>query len=71
MIQMRHTANELRVTLDHVLHGSEAGVEPQNTDEGVTFLSDSGVHVGGVHNIPEVSARMICKSFANTTVKGT
>ncbi|XP_008406948.1 uncharacterized protein LOC103464550 isoform X1 [Poecilia reticulata] len=53
MIQMRHTANELRVTLDHVLHGSEAGVEPQNTDEGVTFLSDSGVHVGGVHNIPE------------------
>ncbi|XP_014906745.1 uncharacterized protein LOC106959014 isoform X2 [Poecilia latipinna] len=53
MIQMRHTANELRATLDHVLHGSEAGVEPQNTDEGVTFLSDSGVHVGGVHNIPE------------------
>ncbi|XP_043977206.1 uncharacterized protein LOC122833579 isoform X1 [Gambusia affinis] len=53
MIQMRHTANELRVTLDHVLHGSEAGVEPQNADEGVTFLSDSGAHVGGVHNIPE------------------
>ncbi|XP_047204631.1 uncharacterized protein LOC124857423 [Girardinichthys multiradiatus] len=48
MMQMRHTANELRVTLDHVLHGGEAAVEPQNPDEAVPFLSESGVH-----NIPE------------------
>lgn len=53
MMQMRHTANELRVTLDHVLHGGEAPVEPQNPEEAMTFLSDPEVHVGGVHNIPE------------------
>ncbi|XP_015248105.1 PREDICTED: uncharacterized protein LOC107096114 isoform X1 [Cyprinodon variegatus] len=53
MMQMRHTANELRVTLDHVLHGGEAVVEPQNHNEPVTFLGESQVHVGGVHNIPE------------------
>ncbi|KAM4582995.1 uncharacterized protein V3H82_006927 isoform 2-T3 [Fundulus diaphanus] len=53
MMQMRHTANELRVTLDHVLHGGEAAVEPQNRNEAVNFLSDREVHVGRVHNIPE------------------
>ncbi|KAF6726078.1 hypothetical protein FQA47_007536 [Oryzias melastigma] len=38
MIQMRHTAHELRVTLDQVLQGGEAAVAPQTADEPVTKI---------------------------------
>ncbi|XP_053293088.1 uncharacterized protein LOC128453988 isoform X1 [Pleuronectes platessa] len=52
MMQMRHTAHELRVTLDHVLQGGEAGVEPQNSqDESISFLAEPEMRA--VHNIPE------------------
>ncbi|KAM6927832.1 uncharacterized protein FYW49_004005 [Xenentodon cancila] len=53
MMQMRHTAHELRVTLDHVLHEGEAAVAPQNIDETVEFLTESEAQMRAVHNIPE------------------
>ncbi|XP_061583282.1 uncharacterized protein LOC133448607 [Cololabis saira] len=53
MMQMRHTAHELRVTLDHVLHGGEAAVAPQSIDESVEFLTESEAQMRAVHNIPE------------------
>ncbi|KAG7494988.1 hypothetical protein JOB18_041545 [Solea senegalensis] len=55
MMQMRHTAHELRVTLDHVLHGGEAGVGPQNSQDESTcsFLAQSDAEMRAVHNIPE------------------
>ncbi|KAM3621430.1 uncharacterized protein V6R79_011054 [Siganus canaliculatus] len=41
MMQMRHTAHELRVTLDHVLRGGEAAVLPHNSQgDGVSFLNE-------------------------------
>ncbi|XP_029947353.1 uncharacterized protein LOC115388378 isoform X2 [Salarias fasciatus] len=51
MMQMRHTAHELRVTLDHVLQGEEASVAPPNSDESVSFLAEA--ELGAVPNIPE------------------
>ncbi|XP_028262185.1 uncharacterized protein LOC114436222 isoform X2 [Parambassis ranga] len=51
MMQMRHTAHELRVTLDHVLQGGEAAGVPQSTDEAISFLSEPEMR--GVHSIPE------------------
>lgn len=51
MMQMRHTAHELRVTLDNVLQGEEASVAPLNSDECVSFLAEN--EMGPVHNIPE------------------
>lgn len=51
MMQMRHTAHELRVTLDHVLQGEEASAVPPNSDEGVSFLADA--EMGASHNLPE------------------
>ena len=67
MMQMRHTAHELRVTLDHVLHGGEAAVAQQNPNESVSFLTEPEVQMGEVHHISEVSAPMTCKfcSFIN------
>ncbi|XP_074501438.1 uncharacterized protein LOC141773453 isoform X2 [Sebastes fasciatus] len=55
MMQMRHTAHELRVTLDHVLHGGEATAEtPQNSqDESMSFLPEPEAEMGEEHNIPE------------------
>ncbi|XP_047438907.1 uncharacterized protein LOC125006678 [Mugil cephalus] len=53
MMQMRHTAHELRVTLDHVLQGGEPGVAPQNSDETVSFLTEPEVEMRAVHNLPE------------------
>lgn len=56
MMQMRHTAHELRVTLDHVMQGGEAAVAPQNSqDETVSFLNEPEAEMSAVHNIPEVS----------------
>ncbi|XP_074533800.1 uncharacterized protein LOC141796512 isoform X2 [Halichoeres trimaculatus] len=41
MMQMRHTAHELRVTLDHVLQGGEPAVAPQSSqDETLSFLAE-------------------------------
>ncbi|CAN9512030.1 unnamed protein product [Ophioblennius macclurei] len=51
MMQMRHTAHELRVTLDHVLQGEDASVAPPNSDESVSFLAEA--ELGAVHNIAE------------------
>lgn len=56
MMQMRHTAHELRVTLDHVLHGGEVAVAPQNSDEAISFLTEPEAEMRAVHHIPEVSA---------------
>ncbi|XP_040889805.1 uncharacterized protein LOC121179190 isoform X2 [Toxotes jaculatrix] len=54
MMQMRHTAHELRVTLDHVLQGGEAAVAPQNSqDETISFLAEPEAEMRAVHNIPE------------------
>ncbi|KAE8298468.1 Protein insensitive [Larimichthys crocea] len=54
MMQMRHTAHELRVTLDHVMQGGEAAVAPQNSqDETVSFLNEPEAEMSAVHNIPE------------------
>lgn len=53
MMQMRHTAHELRVTLDHVLQGGEAAVAPENSDENISFLTEPEAEMRAVHNIPE------------------
>ncbi|XP_026162441.1 uncharacterized protein LOC113130222 isoform X1 [Mastacembelus armatus] len=54
MMQMRHTAHELRVTLDHVLQGGEAAVAPQNSqDENISFLAEPEAELRATHNIPE------------------
>ncbi|KAK2915145.1 hypothetical protein Q8A73_005739 [Channa argus] len=54
MMQMRHTAHELRVTLDHVLQGGEAAVAPQTSqDETISFLPESETEMRVAHNIPE------------------
>ncbi|XP_034022257.1 uncharacterized protein LOC117506770 isoform X2 [Thalassophryne amazonica] len=56
MMQMRHTAHELRVTLDHVLHGSDAGAAPLcPQDESLSFLPEPEAAAAMVHNIPEDS----------------
>lgn len=54
-MQMRHTANELRVTLDHVLQGGEASIasgNPQN--ETISFLNEPEAEMGQAHGIQEV-----------------
>ncbi|XP_071751377.1 uncharacterized protein LOC139908544 [Centroberyx gerrardi] len=54
MVQMRHTAQELRATLDHVQQGSEAAVAPQNTeDEAISFLTEPEADMRMLHHIPE------------------
>ncbi|XP_034538936.1 uncharacterized protein LOC117812335 isoform X2 [Notolabrus celidotus] len=54
MMQMRHTAHELRVTLDHVLQGGEAAVAPQGSqDETLSFLAEPEAEMRAVHDIPE------------------
>lgn len=54
MMQMRHTAHELRVTLDHVLQGGEAAAAPQDSqDESMSFLNEPEAEMGAIHNIPE------------------
>ncbi|XP_054472685.1 uncharacterized protein LOC129105591 [Anoplopoma fimbria] len=54
MMQMRHTAHELRVTLDHVLQGGESSAEPQTSqDESVSFLTEPGAEMREELNIPE------------------
>lgn len=58
MMQMRHTAHELRVTLDHVLQGGEAPVVPQNSQsESASFLNEPEAEMCAVHNIPEVRTK--------------
>lgn len=64
MMQMRHTAHELRVTLDHVLQGGEASVAPQNPqNETVSFLNEPEAEMRGIHNIAEVGARTTFGKF--------
>ncbi|XP_037535276.1 uncharacterized protein LOC119412358 [Nematolebias whitei] len=53
MLQMRHTAHELRITLDHVLHGGPATVGSQNPEELVTFLPEPEVQMRTVDNMQE------------------
>lgn len=57
MMQMRHTAHELRVTLDHVIQGGEAAAAAQTSqDENVSFLAESGAEMTEELDIPQVSA---------------
>lgn len=64
MMQMRHTAHELRVTLDHVLQGGEASVAPQNPqNETVSFLNEPEAEMRGIHSIAEVRARATFGKF--------
>lgn len=57
MMQMRHTAHELRVTLDHVLQGGEAtGASSHSQNESVSFLGEQEAEMGAGHSIPEVRA---------------
>lgn len=57
-MQMRHTAHELRVTLDHVLQGGEASVAPQNPEsETVSFLNESEAEMRAIHDMAEVRTR--------------
>lgn len=53
MMQMRHTAHELRVTLDHVLQGGDAAAPQNSQDETVSFLSEPEAEMRQVHNFPE------------------
>lgn len=53
MMQMRHTAHELRVTLDHVLQGGEAAAPQNSQDETISFLAEPEAEMREVHNIPE------------------
>ncbi|KAM9860251.1 uncharacterized protein ACBR49_017400 [Aulostomus maculatus] len=54
MMQMRHTAHELRVTLDHVLQGGDSTVGPPNSqDEAISFMADPETEMRVVHDIPE------------------
>lgn len=53
MMQMRHTAHELRVTLDHVLQGGDAAAPQNSQDEAVSFLSEPEAEMRQVHNFPE------------------
>lgn len=61
MMQMRHTAHELRVTLDNVLQGGDTAVAPQNSqDEAMSFLTEPDAEMRAVHNIPEVRVHILC-----------
>ena len=61
MMQMRHTAHELRVTLDHVLQGGEAPGAPQNSqDESISFLNEPEAEMRAVHDIQEVRTTARC-----------
>ncbi|XP_042355185.1 uncharacterized protein LOC121952510 [Plectropomus leopardus] len=53
MMQMRHTAHELRVTLDHVLQGGEVAPLQNSQDETVSFLAEPEAEMREVHNIPQ------------------
>ncbi|KAM8915671.1 uncharacterized protein AB9W97_015676 isoform 2-T2 [Spinachia spinachia] len=53
MMQMRHTAHELRVTLDHVLQGGEAAAPQTSQDENVSFLAESGAEMTEELDIPQ------------------
>ncbi|KAK5872569.1 hypothetical protein PBY51_013254 [Eleginops maclovinus] len=52
MMQMRHTAHELRVTLDHVLQGGEVAAGSHHSqDETTSFLGEPEAEMGEDHNI--------------------
>ncbi|XP_029906486.1 uncharacterized protein LOC115358673 [Myripristis murdjan] len=54
MMQMRHTAHELRVTLDHVRQGGDAAVAQHNAeDEAISFLSEPEGEMRMLHQVPE------------------
>ena len=61
MMQMRHTAHELRVTLDHVLQGGDAAAAAQQNsqDKAISFLADPEEEMREDHNISEVSAYIL------------
>ncbi|XP_053725229.1 uncharacterized protein LOC128761200 isoform X3 [Synchiropus splendidus] len=54
VMEMRHTAHELRVVLDHVLQGGQQCLEPQSSQEdGGSFMTDADVGMRTIHQIPE------------------
>ena len=55
MMQMRHTAHELRVTLDHVLQTNEPQVtQSTGQDESMSFISEPENDIRAAHNMPEM-----------------
>lgn len=55
MMQMRHTAHELRVTLDHVLQTNEPPVTQSTAqDESTSYISEPDNDMRAAHNVPEV-----------------
>ncbi|XP_024125686.1 uncharacterized protein LOC112144980 isoform X1 [Oryzias melastigma] len=59
MIQMRHTAHELRVTLDQVLQGGEAAVAPQTADEPVTFITEPEAQMRAAPNVSDEDHKFV------------
>ncbi|XP_077582180.1 uncharacterized protein LOC144202926 [Stigmatopora nigra] len=54
MVEMRHTAHELRATLDNVLQGTDPMMAENNShDENVTFLSEHAADIVAVGDEPE------------------
>ncbi|XP_072308551.1 uncharacterized protein [Eucyclogobius newberryi] len=56
MMQMRHTAHELRVTLDHVLQTNEPpATQSKAPDESMSYMSEPDTDMRAAHNMqPEV-----------------
>ncbi|XP_077385489.1 uncharacterized protein LOC144023665 isoform X2 [Festucalex cinctus] len=54
MLEMRHTAHELRATLDHVLQGGDPMTAPHiSQDESIAFLSEHEANIVAVGDKPE------------------
>lgn len=55
MVQMRHTANELKATLDHVRKGNDAAVTSQSSDgETISYFTEPDKAVESPHHDSEV-----------------
>ncbi|XP_077458853.1 uncharacterized protein LOC144075562 [Stigmatopora argus] len=59
MLEMRHTAHELRATLDNVLQGTDPMMAENNSqDENVKFLSEHTTDIVAVADKSEVGTRL-------------
>ncbi|XP_051931464.1 uncharacterized protein LOC127607306 isoform X2 [Hippocampus zosterae] len=56
MVEMRHTAHDLRATLDHILQGGDPMMATHNSQEdGISFLSEHEADIVAVGDKPEDS----------------
>ncbi|XP_019751330.1 uncharacterized protein LOC109531468 isoform X2 [Hippocampus comes] len=56
MVEMRHTAHDLRATLDHILQGGDPMMATHNSqEEGISFLSEHEADIVAVSDKPEDS----------------